>query len=62
MVGRLTYSAVHRLPAAQRRAIALHYLCDMSVAEIAVETGSSPGTVKSGSPGAPRSRPTRART
>ncbi|GAA4461547.1 SigE family RNA polymerase sigma factor [Phytohabitans houttuyneae] len=43
----LLVSALRRLPAAQRRAVALHYLCDMSVAEIAVETGSSTGTVKS---------------
>lgn len=43
----LLVGALRRLPAAQRRAVALHYLCDMSVAEIAVETGSSPGTVKS---------------
>ncbi|MGN9909999.1 SigE family RNA polymerase sigma factor [Phytohabitans sp. LJ34] len=43
----LLVAAMRRLPTAQRRAVALHYLCDMSVAEIAVETGSSPGTVKS---------------
>ena len=43
----LLVGALRRLPTAQRRAVALHYLCDMSVAEIALETGSSPGTVKS---------------
>lgn len=43
----LLVGALRRLPTAQRRAVALHYLCDMSVAEIAVETGTSPGTVKS---------------
>ena len=43
----LLVAAMRRLPTAQRRAVALHYLCDMSVAEIAVETGSSLGTVKS---------------
>jgi RNA polymerase sigma-70 factor (ECF subfamily) len=43
----LLVDALRRLPTAQRRAVALHYLCDMSVAEIAAETGSSPGTVKS---------------
>jgi RNA polymerase sigma-70 factor (ECF subfamily) len=31
----------------QRRALALHYLLDRSVGEIAQETGASSGTVKS---------------
>jgi RNA polymerase sigma-70 factor (ECF subfamily) len=43
----LLVDALRRLPTAHRRAVALHYLSDMSVAEIAAETGSSPGTVKS---------------
>ncbi|HLT59576.1 MAG TPA: SigE family RNA polymerase sigma factor [Microlunatus sp.] len=38
--------ALHRLPAEQRRAIVLHHLCDLSVTEIARETGSPTGTVK----------------
>ncbi|MBX7269899.1 SigE family RNA polymerase sigma factor [Micromonospora sp. Llam7] len=43
----LLVGALRRLPAAQRQAVALHYLCDLSVAQIAAETGTSPGTVKS---------------
>jgi len=39
--------AMRALPAAQRRALALHYLLDRSVAEIAAETGVPTGTVKS---------------
>jgi RNA polymerase sigma-70 factor (ECF subfamily) len=31
----------------QRRAIVLHHLCDLSVDEVARETGATPGTVKS---------------
>jgi RNA polymerase sigma-70 factor (ECF subfamily) len=38
--------ALQQLPAAQRRAIVLHHLCDLSVAEIALETGAPVGTVK----------------
>lgn len=38
--------ALQQLPAAQRRAIVLHHLCDLSVAEIALETGVPAGTVK----------------
>lgn len=38
--------ALQQLPAAQRRAIVLHHLCDLSVAEIALETGAPTGTVK----------------
>jgi RNA polymerase sigma-70 factor (ECF subfamily) len=39
--------AMRTLPAAHRRALALHYLLDRSVAEIAAETGVATGTVKS---------------
>jgi RNA polymerase sigma-70 factor (ECF subfamily) len=38
--------ALQQLPAEQRRAIVLHHLCDMSVAEIAEEIGAPTGTVK----------------
>ena len=38
--------ALQQLPADQRRAIVLHHLCDLSVADIAVETGVPTGTVK----------------
>jgi RNA polymerase sigma-70 factor (ECF subfamily) len=40
-------AALRRLPIPQRRAIALHYLFDMSLADIANETGVPLGTVKS---------------
>ena len=40
-------NAMRTLPPAHRRALALHYLLDRSVAEIAVETGTTVGTVKS---------------
>ena len=43
----LLVRAMRTLPAAHRRALALHYLLDRSVAEIAAETGKSTGTVKS---------------
>jgi RNA polymerase sigma-70 factor (ECF subfamily) len=43
----LLVRAMRTLPVAHRRALALHYLLDRSVAEIAAETGSSTGTVKS---------------
>jgi RNA polymerase sigma-70 factor, ECF subfamily len=43
----LLIRAMRTLPLAHRRALALHYLLDRSVAEIAHETGSSVGTVKS---------------
>ncbi|WP_088992073.1 SigE family RNA polymerase sigma factor [Micromonospora echinaurantiaca] len=43
----LLVGALRQLPAAQRQALALHYLFDMSVAEIARETGVPTGTVKS---------------
>lgn len=38
--------ALRRIPAAQRRAIVLHHLCDLSVSQVAAETGTPPGTVK----------------
>ena len=38
-------SALRQIPGAQRRAIVLHYLADLSVDEIAAETGAPPGTV-----------------
>jgi RNA polymerase sigma-70 factor, ECF subfamily len=40
-------AALRLLPDAQRRALALHYLCDLSVDAVARETGVSAGTVKS---------------
>ncbi|MGH3264845.1 MAG: RNA polymerase sigma factor [Trebonia sp.] len=38
--------ALRQISAEQRRAIVLHYLADLSVEEIAAETGAPPGTVK----------------
>ena len=38
--------ALQQLPPEQRRAIVLHHLCDMSVAEIAEEIGAPTGTIK----------------
>jgi RNA polymerase sigma-70 factor, ECF subfamily len=38
--------ALRRLPAEQRRAVVLYHLCDLTVAEIAAETGAPAGTVK----------------
>jgi RNA polymerase sigma-70 factor (ECF subfamily) len=43
----LLVRAMRTLPAMHRRALALHYLLDRSVGEIAAETGASTGTVKS---------------
>jgi RNA polymerase sigma-70 factor (ECF subfamily) len=43
----LLVRAMRALPVTHRRALALHYLLDRSVAEIAAETGVAPGTVKS---------------
>ena len=40
-------SAMRRLPIDQRRAVAMHYLLDMPIADIAAETGVAVGTVKS---------------
>jgi RNA polymerase sigma-70 factor (ECF subfamily) len=39
-------AALQRLPRAQRQAVALHYLLDMSVNDIAFTTGAPAGTVK----------------
>ncbi|WP_306207675.1 RNA polymerase sigma factor [Actinoplanes sp. RD1] len=38
--------ALQRLPQAQRQVVALHYLLDMSIADIATGTGVPAGTVK----------------
>ena len=38
--------ALQSLPADQRRAIVLHHLCDLSVAEVAAEVGAPTGTIK----------------
>lgn len=43
----LLVGALRQLPAAQRQALALHYLFDMSVEDIARETSVPTGTVKS---------------
>lgn len=43
----LLVGALRQLPAAQRQALALHYLFDMSVEDIARETRVPTGTVKS---------------
>ena len=40
-------TAIRALPDGQRTVIALHYLADLSVAEVAAAMGISPGTVKS---------------
>ena len=39
-------AALQQLPPAQRQAVALHYLFDMSVNDIALSTGTPAGTVK----------------
>lgn len=39
-------AALRRIPEEQRRAVVLHHLCDLSVADVAVETGVPVGTVK----------------
>jgi RNA polymerase sigma-70 factor (ECF subfamily) len=39
-------AALRRIPEEQRRAIVLHHLCDLSVNQVAEETGVSAGTVK----------------
>lgn len=39
-------AALRLLPEEQRRAIVLHHLCDLSVEQVAAETGSPTGTVK----------------
>ncbi len=43
----LLTTALRRIPVHERRALALHYLMDLSVADIAAETGVTVGTVKS---------------
>jgi RNA polymerase sigma-70 factor, ECF subfamily len=43
----LLVTALRRLPANQRQALALHYLYDLSVEQIAAETNVAVGTVKS---------------
>lgn len=40
-------TALREIPAEQRRAVVLHHLVGLSIEEIAHETGSPPGTVKS---------------
>ncbi|MEV1142726.1 SigE family RNA polymerase sigma factor [Micromonospora sp. NPDC049799] len=39
-------AALRQLPAEQRQAIVLHHLADLSVADIAAQTNTPPGTVK----------------
>ena len=39
-------AALRELPEAQRRALVLHHLCDLSVEQVAEETGAPAGTVK----------------
>jgi RNA polymerase sigma-70 factor (ECF subfamily) len=39
-------AALRRIPDEQRRAVVLHHLCDLSVADVAAETGVPVGTVK----------------
>ncbi|GAA2274886.1 MULTISPECIES: SigE family RNA polymerase sigma factor [Kitasatospora] len=39
-------AALRRLPAAQRQAIVLFHLCDLSINQVAAETGAAVGTVK----------------
>jgi RNA polymerase sigma-70 factor (sigma-E family) len=43
----LLTTALRTLPEAQRRALVLHYLLDLPIAQIAAETGVAEGTVKS---------------
>ncbi|MER7819647.1 SigE family RNA polymerase sigma factor [Streptomyces sp. NPDC096153] len=40
-------AALRRLPERQRRVAVLHYVCDLSVDQVAAETGIASGTVKS---------------
>lgn len=42
----LLVEALRQIPAAQRRAIVLHHLCDLDVKQVAAETNSPVGTVK----------------
>ncbi len=39
-------AALRQLPEAQRMAVVLHHLCDLSVEQVASETGAPVGTVK----------------
>jgi RNA polymerase sigma-70 factor (ECF subfamily) len=39
-------AALRKVPAEQRRALVLYYLCDLAVSDIAAETGVPAGTVK----------------
>lgn len=39
-------AALKKIPEAQRRAIVLHHLCDLSVEQVSAETGQPVGTVK----------------
>jgi RNA polymerase sigma-70 factor (ECF subfamily) len=39
-------NALAQIPEAQRRALVLHHMCDLPVAEVAAETGVPVGTVK----------------
>ena len=39
-------AALRQLSPKQRRTVTLHYVCDLSVEQIAAETGLSTGTVK----------------
>lgn len=43
---RLVLAAAHALPGAQRAALALHYLEEMNVADIAIALDTPPGTIK----------------
>jgi RNA polymerase sigma-70 factor, ECF subfamily len=43
----LLTAALRKLPARQRQVLVLHYLMDMSIVDIAAETGAAEGTVKS---------------
>jgi len=43
----LLVTALRKLPHHQRQALALHYLYDLSIDQIAAETNAAPGTVKS---------------
>lgn len=45
--GILLADALRRIPGQQRRAIVMHYLLDMSIADVAHETGAGVNTVKS---------------
>jgi RNA polymerase sigma-70 factor (ECF subfamily) len=43
----LLTTALRRVPPAQRRVLVLHYLMDLSITDVATETGVTVGTVKS---------------